>query len=303
MSSVRIQVPATSANIGPGFDSLGLALDLYNRFDVEEADELKLEGCPEEYANGDNLFIRAYRRGLEALGLPFRAIALRFTADIPIARGLGSSSACIVGGLLAAHAAGQRARAGGDLDTQTLLDLAAALEGHPDNTTPALLGGFSVSVLREGQVSALRTEVDGDLVFNALVPPFQLETVKARRVLPAQVGFGDAVFNTGRAALVAAAFFSRNYGKLAEACRDRLHEPYRAPLIAGFDEVAEAARAAGALAVFLSGAGPTVMAVCRAPNADFVGKMMPTLLDREEGAWRLISLHPDNRGATVLDRD
>ena len=297
--SIHIHVPATSANLGPGFDSLGLALNLYDRFAVEPADAVVIEGCAAEHANEDNLFVRAYRRGLEELGLPFRGIRLRFDADIPIARGLGSSSACIVGGLLAARAAGEDECRSGSLDRQALLDLATELEGHPDNVCPALLGGFAVSILEGRRVSTIRADVEEGLVFNALVPPFPLETAKARAALPDRIGFRDAAFNAGRAAMVAAAFLSRDYGKLDLACRDRLHEPFRAPLIEGFREIEAAARESGALAVFLSGAGPTIMAICGAEEARFVEAMRPLLEGRSSGSWRLLSLRPDNAGALV----
>jgi homoserine kinase len=299
---LRIQVPATSANLGPGFDSLGLALNLYDRFTVETADATSIEGCAPEHANENNLFLRAYRRGLEELGLPLKNIKVRFEADIPIARGLGSSSACIVGGLLAAQAAGRDECRTGTLDRQALLDLASELEGHPDNVSPALLGGFAVSVVQDGRVTAIRTDIDERLVFNALVPPFPLETAKARAVLPDRIEFRDAAFNAARAAMVTAAFLTRDYDRLGEACRDRLHEPFRAPLIDGFQEIAEAARSAGAIAVFLSGAGPTIMAICHAENTDFAGRVSPLLTVQPKGPWRLISLRPDNKGALRLGR-
>lgn len=287
--NIRVQVPATSANLGPGFDSLGLALNLYDRFTVETADETSIEGCIPEHANDGNLFVRAYRRGLEELGLPFKGIKVRFDADIPIARGLGSSSACIVGGLLAAQSVGAAESRKDRLDFQALLDLATEIEGHPDNVGPALLGGFAVSIVQDGRVASIRTDVDEGLVFNALVPPFPLETVKARAILPACVEFRDAAFNAGRAAMVAAAFLSRDYEKLDEACRDRLHEPFRSPLIEGFQEIAEVARSAGAFAVYLSGAGPTIMAICRAENADFGERLSPVLNSRATGPWNSFS--------------
>jgi homoserine kinase len=259
---MKIRAPATSANLGPGFDCLGVALSLFDRFEAEESDRLLVSGCRPELAGSDNLFVRAYRRGLEELGLPFRGLRLVIQADIPIARGLGSSAACIVGGLLAAsHCAPSGEMRWGALGRDRLLDLAAELEGHPDNVAPALLGGFRASVVDEGRVTAIGAEVAPSLVFHALVPPFELSTSLARAALPAELPFRDAVFDVGRAALVCGAFLSRDYGKLGAACADRLHEPYRAPLIRGFGEVVERAKAAGALAVFLSGAGPTVMAL------------------------------------------
>jgi homoserine kinase len=291
---VRVRVPATSANLGPGFDALGVALSIYNRFEAEEADSFLIEGGDGSCEPEDNLFVRAYRVAMEELGLPSLGLKVRFDADIPVARGLGSSSACIVGGMLTANALH-----GGGLDRARMLDLAAGLEGHPDNVAPAIFGGFAASVLEGGRVIAAHSPIGEGLVFNALVPPFRLETARARAALPKELSFADAVFNVGRAALVAASFATRDFEALGAACKDRLHEDFRAPLIPGFREVVEAARRAGALAVFLSGAGPTVMAICRAGDTGFAESIAPFLASRLEGAWDLLSLIADDQGATL----
>jgi homoserine kinase len=287
-------VPATSANLGPGFDALGLSLKLYNRFETEEADALELSGCDDAYCNEDNLFVKAYRSALDELSLPFRGLRVRFEAEVPVARGLGSSSTCIVGGLLAANAIH-----GGKLPRSRILDLAAEIEGHPDNVAPALLGGFVAAVIANGTVRAVRFPVGEELAFNALVPPFELETSKARAALPKTLPYKDAVFNLGHAALVAAAFASRDYDALSVACDDRLHQNYRVPLIPGFQKVVDAAREAGAIAVFLSGAGPTVMAISIADSGAFSRAIAPVLAARPEGAWRLLRLNADNEGAAL----
>lgn len=291
-----MRVPATSANLGPGFDCLGVALDLYNHYEISEADGLRISGCEDEYAGEDNLFLRSFRRGLEELGSPFRGARIHIAADIPIARGLGSSSACIVGGLLAASALGR-----GNLGAERVLELATEIEGHPDNVAAALMGGFVVSVAGGGKVETARAPVSAGLAFCALVPPFALETSKARAALPRSVSFADAAFNAGRAALMAAAFMGGDYSRLAAACADRLHQPYRAALIPGYAEVVGAAGKAGALGVFLSGAGPTVMAICEARDeAAFATRIAESLAGRSEGPWRLIVLHADNEGALLV---
>jgi homoserine kinase len=287
-------VPATSANLGPGFDALGLALKLYNRFEVQESEALELSGCDEAYCNKDNLFVRAYQCALSELGLPFCGLRVHFEAEVPVARGLGSSSTCIVGGLMAANALH-----GGKLTKARLLDIAAELEGHPDNVAPALLGGFVSAVIADGSVRAARFSIGEELVFNALVPPFELETSKARAALPKTLPYKDAVFNLGHAALVAAAFASRDYDALSVACDDMLHQKYRAPLIPGFQTVVDAARDAGAIAVFLSGAGPTVMAISRTDSGVFARSIASVLAARPEGAWRQLCLHADDDGAVI----
>lgn len=289
---VLVRVPATSANLGPGFDALGIALSLDNRFEAEESDALELSGCEDAYRGEDNLFVRAYKRALAELGESFRGLRVRFASEVPVARGLGSSSTCIVGGLLAADSLH-----GGRLGRARLLDLAAELEGHPDNVAPALLGGFVSAVLDGGKVVASRFAVDESLKFHALVPPFELATSKARAALPKELPFKDAVFNVGRAALVVAAFASRDYAALAIACKDRLHEVYRSPLIPGFDEIIRAVKGAGATAAFLSGAGPTILAICESDDARFSAEIEPILAARPEGRWRHLVLSPDNKGA------
>jgi homoserine kinase len=273
---------------------LGLALSLYNFFEAEEIDDLEFLGCEGAYCNEDNLFVKAYKRGLGELNSPFRGLRVRFDAEVPVARGLGSSSTCIVGGLMAANALH-----GGKLTKARLLDIAAELEGHPDNVAPALLGGFVSAVITDGSVRAARFSIGEELVFNALVPPFELETSKARAALPKTLPYKDAVFNLGHAALVAAAFASRDYDALSVACDDRLHQNYRAPLIPGFQQVVDAARDAGAIAVFLSGAGPTVMAISRPDSGAFSQAIAPTLAARPEGAWRYLSLRADDEGAVI----
>ncbi len=291
---IRISVPATSANLGPGFDCLGIALGLYNQFDVELSESFVLRGCDPAHAGPDNLFIQACRLGFETAGAPFPALSVRFMTEVPIARGLGSSATCIVAGLLAADTL-----LGGRLGRDTVLDLAARMEGHPDNVTPALLGGFAVAILEDGKVHAVRSSIGADLCFNALIPDFELETSVARAALPSTLPFKDAVFNSGRAALTTAAFLVRDWPRLEFACADRLHERYRAPLIPHFDEIVSCCKVSGALAAFLSGAGPTIMAITEATNTGFISAMTPFLANLPGPSWKIIPLAAADNGATV----
>jgi len=297
VSSLR--VPATSANLGPGFDSLGVALGLYNRFHFEAAEHTTIKGCPPDFADENNLFLVAARRAAEVLGRDLPPLALRFETEVPVARGLGSSATLVVGGILAA-----RYLLGGEghgLDEQEVLDLAADIEGHPDNTTPALLGGFTVSVLEGRRCVAARRPLGKDLDFSAIVPPFPLETSRARAALPAELSFRDAAWNAGRAALVAAAFMTADWRLLETGMRDRLHEPWRAPLIEGYVEMVEAARAAGALGVFLSGAGPTVMAISLGGDMEVAGRLERACSSMLPRPWRCLRLKVDDVGAVMDD--
>ncbi len=293
-----ISVPATSANLGPGFDALGLALSLRNSFSVEHAERDEILGC--EYVGGDNLFLVAARKAAAVCGMQLPPLRVRFESPVPIARGLGSSATLIIGGILAARAVLGTAGAAA-LDERGVLDLAARIEGHPDNTTPALLGGFAVSVLDGAHIVAIRKSIGEGVAFSALVPPFPLKTSVARAALPKSVPFADAASNAGRAALVTAAFLSGDWDKLGAAMRDRLHEPWRAPLIPGFEEMREGAREAGSLAVWLSGAGPTVIAASRNGDAAFAARMDALCAAAKPRPWRHLLLRADDEGARVSD--
>lgn len=221
------------------------------------------------------------------------------TNPIPMARGLGSSSACIIAGLLGAN------RMLGDiLNTQELLTLATSIEGHPDNVAPALLGGLTSSVYEDGVVYSVKRDVDQSLCFAAIVPDYKLLTEAARAALPKQVSHKDAVYNLSRAALVPAAFCEGRHELLAIATEDKLHQPYRMPLMPGSKEVFALAKQCGAKAVYVSGAGSTVMAVAERTDAEEFYKGLEAGLEQLEGldgceAFTLLRLDADNAGATV----
>ena len=299
---LRIHVPATSANIGPGFDTLGVALSLGNDFLLERAGSTSVSGCEEKYAGFDNLFLRAMRRASGLLGLRTPDVALRIDARIPLARGLGSSAAMIVGGIAAAVLLDEGRQEGSPLassERQFILDAAAAMEGHPDNVAPAIFGGFCVSIEAEApRVLCSRSSVDPGWGFHALIPPFELPTREARAALPATLPRADAVYNIGRAALVALAFEKKDAAALGAACDDKLHQPYRKGLIPGYDIVTKACRDAGASAVWLSGAGPTIIAltVGHEAGARFSAMIAPVLASRPEGPWLQETLSADQEG-------
>jgi homoserine kinase len=303
-----IKVPATSANLGPGFDALGAALSLYDSFEVTCPGTGVILGCEAKYANRDNLFIKALAAASAALGVPEPAVDLRIEAFIPPARGLGSSAALIVGGTAAALVlarGGDEVLGFTDEDRNFILKVAARLEGHPDNAAPAVHGGFCASILvpeaSGGKtVFTSSSPIDPSWRFHAMIPPFELSTAVARAALPDTLPRSDAVFNLGRAALVALAFEKRDLILLGEACEDRIHQPYRKLLIPGWNEVTEAVAEAGARAVWLSGAGPTILAVTSAAAADgFARALAPVLASRPEGQWELKTLAADPRGVTL----
>lgn len=262
---VRVRVPATTANLGPGFDCLGLALDWWNTIQVERIPrglevECHCEGM-ELPCDDQNLVIRSmqdvYRRARRKLP-PLR---VRIDCDVPVGRGLGSSASAIVGGVVAANVL-----LGEPFSKQELLEFATGLEGHPDNVAPALLGGLVIAIADRRALKTLRISVPRNLECILFIPTKPLSTKVARNVLPREVPREDAIFNVGRAALWMAALHTRQWDWLDLATGDRLHQPYRSKLVHGMDALFDAARRAGARGVALSGAGPSVIAFadCRA---------------------------------------
>ena len=295
---VHVRVPATSANLGPGFDALGLALALYNEVTAAEADGVSVriegEGAGRLPPNGHNVVARGVRQAYEAAGRPFPGVALTCVNRVPPARGLGSSAAAWVGGLVAGNAL-----LGGPLSRDVLLALAARAEGHPDNVAAALLGGLTVScALGDGGVAAVSLPVPGGVRWVVLVPELTSATAEARAVLPQSVPRADAVFNVQRVALLLAALQAGRLDLLGPALDDRLHQPYRLKLFPWMPAVADAARAAGALGCVLSGAGPSLLAAVR-DDADVVVRSMEGALAAAGIRGRARAFTVDTEGAVA----
>ena len=270
--SLVVEVPASSANLGAGYDCLGLALDLTNRVTVEACEgdgsiDLRVtgEGAGDLPATRDNRFVAGLEAALEAvLGPRPAAIGWRIAMDnaIPLSRGLGSSAAATVGGVVAGNAL-----AGTHQGDAALLRLATTIESHPDNAAAVLLGGFVVSAHLGDRVEAVRFDAPDGLRAVLFIPERRLSTEDMRRVLPAEVPHRDAVENLGRVAIGVAGIASGRLELLADLTVDRIHEPYRSVAYPELPMLTGAARAAGALGAFLSGAGSTVLAFV-APGAD-----------------------------------
>ena len=298
---IKVSVPATSANVGSGFDALGLAVTLYNTVTFEESDKLDISAADGTRIprNESNLVYRSAKGLFDKVGKKIPPLKIVQTNPIPMARGLGSSSACIIAGLLGAN------RMLGDvLNTQELLTLATAIEGHPDNVAPALLGGLTSSVFEDGVVYSVKRDVDQSLCFAAIVPDYKLLTEAARAALPKQVAHKDAVYNLSRAALVPAAFCEGRHDLLGIATEDKLHQPYRMPLMHDQSDVLSLAKQCGAKAVYVSGAGSTVMAVAERAEVERFYAGLRAGLETLEGldgceAFTLLELDADNTGATV----
>lgn len=300
---VRVLVPATTANLGPGFDCLGMALDLYNTFQFElglKGFSAAGEGEEALRKEGGRLIYRAWEAAYGFRGLAAPPVKISLESRIPVGRGLGSSATAVVAGLVAANHLGRL-----ELGAYELLLLAAEIEGHPDNAAPALMGGLVLTASEEsqsgGQALTYVVLEPPQLTAVLAVPAFELSTAKARSVLPEHVSHRDAVFNVGRAALFVAACTCRRWDLLRRAMEDRLHQPMRATLIPGLTEVLEAAKGAGALGAALSGAGPSVIALTAEEQAAAVSEAMAKAFLGHGIDCSIIKTTPAVRGAYVVD--
>lgn len=291
---VKVRVPATTANIGPGFDCLGIALDLYCYIEVEEIEKgLIIEGCDDKFKGEDNLIYKSMKRIFESASYSPRGIKIKVDSKIPISRGLGSSAACIIGGLLAANEL-----VGGVYSKEEILNIATQMEGHPDNVTPALLGGMTAAIYERDRVYYNKIKVADRFKFYALTPQFTVSTEKARKVLPKVIDYKDAVFNIGRVSLLITSFIEGN-DNIKIACRDKIHEDYRKELIRGFDTIKEKCLDLGSLAVFISGSGSTLMAIVDKENTDFKAKIEKDIYNFE-GSWIVKEVNIDYEGAKII---
>ena len=299
---IRVRIPATTANCGPGFDTLGIACTLYNEVELvldKQRDFVQInltgDGADTLPTNERNLVLRSVRLVMERAKVCNSGICLNMHNVVPLSRGLGSSSAAIIGGLLAANTL-----LGTPFSKPELLDMATQIEGHPDNVAPALYGGFTVSVMQGEHVICLQLPIPGDLQLVVCIPDFRLSTHKARQAIPVSIPHQDAVFNVSRTALLVGALTTGRMEFLSVALDDRLHQPYRAPLIPGMDEVFDAGRQAGAMGVAMSGAGPSIMAYTL-EKADAVGEAMTKAFLRQGVSSRYLRLGIDYEGARVIE--
>ena len=260
MTRIKVTVPASAANLGPGFDTLGLALSLYNEILLEEDDRVTVmiegEGAHSLDRSRENVVVRGALAVYETAGRPFRGLNVSMKNQIPPSRGLGSSAAAWLGGIIGANAL-----LGAPLEAEEVLTLAARKEGHPDNVAAAFLGGLTVSCWNDDRVEAVKLSVSSTLSWVVFVPEVTGSTAEARAILPERVSRADAVFNVSRACLLLAALERGRVDLLPLAMDDRLHQPYRRRLFPWMDAVMAAARAAGALGSVLSGAGPSILSV------------------------------------------
>jgi homoserine kinase len=292
-TAVSVRVPATSANLGPGFDCLGLALDIWATITIA------VEGPP---ASSDEpmaaMALTAARRVYDKAGFEAPAgLSASYEGDIPIARGLGASAVARVGGVVAANAI-----AGDQFETDALLGIATDLEGHADNVAPALFGGLQVSVVDRGRVLYASVSLPDGLSAVLFVPELRMPTRESRKLLPSELSREDAVHNAGRTALLVAALFEGRLDLLDAATQDRLHQKPRSKLFPAMFAIFEAAKAAGAHCAYLSGGGSTICALATA-NQQGIADAMAEAASARETPGRALITRPTERGAEVVSQE
>ena len=295
---IKIRVPATTANLGPGFDTLGMGLQLYNQLEVKETEsnleiEIEGQGTDKLPTNDENLIYQAMEKLFNKVNYKPNGLYIKATNNIPLARGLGSSAAAIVGGLLAANKL-----SGNKLSKDELINLATEIEGHPDNVAPAIVGGVVVSNYQEKQVFYEKITAP-KLKVVVCIPDYELSTVKSREVLPDKVKFNDAVFNVSHMGMLLTGLLKQDYEIIREGLKDRLHQPYREKLLPGFAKIREEL-SSEALGLVLSGSGPTVIALALEREEDLGAKMVE-LFAAEGIKARCLITEPTNQGAEIIN--
>ena len=290
---IRVKVPATSANLGPGFDFMGAALSLYSYFSFEHADTMRYEGCIEKYQNENNLVVRSFHRALDELGEKHFPFLLVEDSRSPVARGLGSSSSCVVAGVYAANE-----MTGRKLSVNDILDICTEIEGHPDNVAPCILGGVVACFANGKQVTPMHFDCSSDWDFVTIVPDYKVHTAEARRVMKQDIDIKTSVYTSGHAIGFLRALETCDTELAGKACRDILHEPYRKQLIPQFDELKEMALSEGAAAYFISGSGSTMIALS---NDHGVSSGISQRVQTRYPGFQVYTLKCASKGAHLVD--
>lgn len=295
---VKVKVPASIANFGPGFDCIGTAVNLYNFIEMEFSDFLEIEVSGEGQGKislgEDNLVYRAASTILKKANIE-KKLYIRLKNEIPLARGLGSSAACIAGGMIAANLL-----LGSPFNKEEIINFATEMEGHPDNVVAAIVGGLAISVKVNDRVVYKKLSMPPSLKIVVAIPEFELKTERAREVIPKKVSLKDAVFNIGRTALLVAGICEGDFSLLQVATQDVLHQPYRKSLVPGMEEILEEALTMGMLGCFLSGAGPSVVGLVQEGKAKEAGEFMVGVFEKKGVKARYKILDPCNEGTSIV---
>lgn len=292
----KISVPATSANVGPGFDVMGVAFDMFNRFTFETGGEgLTITGCEPEFATAEtNLVYTTLAKTLTSYGRQVPPLSIHFDTDLPLCSGLGSSSTCIVAGIMAANQI-----AGLNFDKAEILRIASLIEGHPDNVAPAILGGFVAAIIENDFVYWHVYPISDAISFYALMPDVRVSTEEARAILPTSYGLTDCIYNMSRIPILLEGLEKADVQLIRAGCKDRIHQSYRLKLIPEGEKVFNFIKESdNAVTAYVSGAGPTIVAVVKNDDDGF-GNEIADFCDTLSIHWRVRKMHVNKLGATV----
>jgi len=297
IGSFRIKIPATAANIGPGFDSLGFAIDKYLTVEVREGSgNIRLLGRAKGIRESDNAVLEGMKQAEKIIGRSLPSLNIEIDSEIPLRGGLGSSAAARVGGLFAANKILK-----GNLSVEEIAEFAAGLEGHPDNAFPAALGGFTVCCSTEDGVKFINHKIDEGLKVVVGVPEIEVVTEKARKILPGKIAFQDAVYSNSRSCLLVSALLQKEYGLLKWAMDDKLHQPYRKKFIPGFDEIVRETKREGAFGTAISGSGPAVFSFSTAGKTERIVSVMVRLWQAKGVKANFFVASPVNKGVHLFE--
>lgn len=280
---IQIKVPATTANMGCGFDTLGCALTLYSTFTFKKSTQFKVTGCPKKYQNEQNLVITSYKKVFEILNQEVIPVALHIDSQIPVSRGLGSSASCIVAGIWAANSLLNH-----PLSKEECLNIATQIEGHPDNVAPAIYGNLCASFV-DDKVYTSHFQVSDEIRLLAMIPDFEVSTAQARKVLPQMIAYKDAIFNVSRVSCLCKALEENNQEMIAHALQDKLHEPYRKELIHEYEVIQEICK--DEVSLFISGSGPTLLCILKNSPQAIIEK-----IGNLQHHWKCLTLEVDKVG-------
>lgn len=299
-NTVKVRVPGTTANCGPGFDSVGIACTIYNELELTLRNDHQLiievhgEGCKNIVCDERNIVWKSMQVLFQQAGFAPKGAYIKMLNHVPLSRGLGSSAAAIVAGLFAANAA-----IGAGYDKQEIFQMATQIEGHPDNVAPAIFGGVTLSIVKDGIAETLSFVPEKKLKMIVAVPSFNLSTKLARKVLPLDVSMKDAIFNISRTALLVGSLCKGEFSYLRHALEDALHQPYRTQLIPGMQDVFDAANQHGALGAALSGAGPCLIAFAT-NNMQNIGEAMVAAFNKNDVEAKYFILDIDETGVQII---
>ena len=299
MKSVTVKIPATTANLGAGFDTLALALDLYNYVTIELAAkthiEVENEGKDSLPLDDENIVYIAAKAVFDMAEVKMDGLKIKLVNNIPLARGLGSSAAARVGGAMAANYL-----LGNRFSRDEIMSLTADLEGHPDNVTPSLFGGFTISYVDKGELKYFKISPNVKFKIVVVIPQFEVSTSKAREILPSEISRKKTVFNISRACLLVSSILTGQLEYIDAGMQDMLHQPYRKKLVPGMDDVFEAAMKSGARGVALSGAGPSIVAFAT-ENFEAIGKSMQRAFLERNIKSRFLVTEINRNGTEIIE--